>query len=1080
MNDRRNSFAVYYIVMIVSYVGIIAICVFFFSMSSATPARIVLNDCPMYLKKGFTAADAAFQDFSSGPWANLPGGIKKSGLVKPLPFLWPKKQDPEDFTYVLKFAAQEEQLTYLRDNSLTPALYIPLIAENWEIYLNSRRIAKEIHLDEKGSIVLHKNTRLLSVPFDLSYLREGENTLVFHIITPPWYSDAGLPFTNRYYIDDLKSSQSEHSHVIFYIFSGIYFFMGFYDFLMYLGGRKEKYRIFFCLEMLILAFYMFLDTPYRYLIFADSSISLKLELMAVSLTGIPIVAFVHSLCGKKLGIVIKIFLAVYGGIWAFMALAEQQFLLDLLTLAELFILISLVYCYVTLIRALRGISLGYRKTMGKTRALITAIFDSFQGNTFMGFNIVLVSVVIAIIQSLITREDSSIPLIGLFAFSTSISFAIAMDFSKTKRQVENNNAILEETVRERTMELKLQSKKLEEQTIEAVAANQAKSRFLATMSHEIRTPMNAILGLSEMVMRIGGLPETVYTNIGKIRTSGSSLLSIINDILDLSKIESGRLTIEPWEYELPSLINDVVQMNMIRIGSRDITFTLEVGADLPRRARGDELRVKQILNNILSNAFKYTEKGFVRMTVSHKQGEQDMTLVFQIADSGQGMREEDVKKLFDEYSRFNIKENRATEGTGLGMNITHKLVSMMNGTIKVKSEYHRGSVFIISLPQGKIDDGIIGEEAARSLKNFSLSTGQDEWANIARESMPYGSVMVVDDLETNLYVASGLLSPYELSIETVGSGEEALEKIRSGRSSYDIIFMDHMMPGMDGIEATRRIRDLGYTGTIIALTANAISGQAEQFLQNGFDDYISKPIDTRQLDRALHKWVKNKHPGEIPGEINDGIEGGTTNAPVSNPRSGLGRVIPGVDTAQGLALTGGTEALYRKVLAAFRKDAEERLPLLREIPSPETLPFFTTQVHALKSASASIGATGLSVEAAQLEAAGKAGDLSLAEASLPGFAAHLAELVQGIRVFLDEASDAPAKNSPIPAVAPRLHELGEALKVQNAAAIDRILEELDQEPLDSKTQQSLEQISDQVLLADFDSALETLKALDGG
>jgi CheY-like chemotaxis protein/HPt (histidine-containing phosphotransfer) domain-containing protein len=476
-------------------------------------------------------------------------------------------------------------------------------------------------------------------------------------------------------------------------------------------------------------------------------------------------------------------------------------------------------------------------------------------------------------------------------------------------------------------------------------------------------------------------------------------------------------------------------------------------------------------------------------------------LVFEIADSGQGMKEEDVKKLFDEYSRFNAEANRATEGTGLGMSIAWKLAVMMGGAIEVESEYRSGSVFTVSLPQGKIDGGVIGEEAALSLKNFQISARQNGRADIVREYMPYGSALVVDDLETNLYVALGLMSPYGLAIDTAGSGEEALEKVRAGKS-YDVIFMDHMMPGMDGLEAARRIRDLGYTGTIIALTANAISGQAERFLQNGFDDYISKPIDTRQLDRALHKWVKNKHLGEMNkmneiNEIIEVIEGETPNsglsseprpsAPLSNPFPGfLVHDIPGVNTAQGIALTGGSIGLYQQVLVTFRKDVEERLPLLREIPAPETLPLFTTQVHALKSASASIGAAGLSVEAAQLEAAGKAGDLAFIEASLPGFAARLAELTQGIRTALDEDEPypVPAENFSIsatsPAISPRLHELGEALKTQNTVAIDRILEELGKDPLDSKTKQSLGQISDHVLLADFDAALETLKALVEG
>ncbi|MDR2552002.1 MAG: response regulator [Treponema sp.] len=1088
MTSSKNPFALLYVVMTLTYIIIISAILFAFTRSAASPARILLNDCPMFLKKGFTGADAGVQDLSSGPWVDLSGkpwGIKNSGLADPLPFLRPEDQTPEDFTYALKFTPGEEQLAYIRDEVRTPALYIPAIAENWEIFLNGRSIARELYPDGKGGITKQKNRRLLAVPFDPSLLSAGENTLVFHILTSPWYNDAGLYFGDDHYIDDHERIQGEHNQIIFYIFSGIYFFIAFYDFLMYLGSRKEKHLLFFSMEMLILSVYMFLNTPFRFFFFDDSRISLKMELIAIALAGIPIVFFTNFLCGKKTGGKTKIFLMAYGVIIACMIFAGPQFLLDLLTLAELFLLCSVFFCYIALLRAVRGISLERREAGGRgmgerARAFLAAVFDSPQGNTFLGFNIVLFSVAAAVLRSLITREDSSIALLGIFAFSTSISFAFAIDFSKTKRRAESHNVILEETVRERTAALK-------EQTARAVAANEAKSKFLATMSHEIRTPMNAILGLSEITRRVKGLPEPVYANLEKIRGSGSSLLGIINDILDLSKIESGKLAIAPGDYDLPSLINDVAQINMVRIGSRNIEFILEAAPDLPLRLRGDELRIKQILNNVLSNAFKYTEKGFVRMSVSPGPGANDneTALVFVIADSGQGMKEEDVKKLFDEYSRFNPEANRATEGTGLGMNITQKLMAMMKGTITVESEYGRGSVFTLSIPQGKIGGGLIGEELARNLAGFRFAAQRrHDAAALPRAFMPYGRVLVVDDLETNLYVASGLMSPYGLAIETAGGGREALEKILAG-NAYDIVFMDHMMPGMDGIEATAKIRAAGYAGTIVALTANAISGQEEHFLRNGFDGFISKPIDTRQLDAALRRWVKDKR-GKKAGADTGGEEPGAPSpaegmsAPAPEGR-GL-PPVPGLDTERGIALTGGTLEGYRKVLAVFRKDAEGRLPLLREAPGPEALANFTTQAHALKSASASIGAAEFSAAAARLEAAGKAGDREAIREALPGFVENLEALIAGIRAALDGAAaetggGEAARPEADSGIVPLLNELAEAVGAQKMERIDRLLPELEGRPLDPEAREKLEQISGHILTADFDEALRVIGEL---
>jgi signal transduction histidine kinase/CheY-like chemotaxis protein len=640
-----------------------------------------------------------------------------------------------------------------------------------------------------------------------------------------------------------------------------------------------------------------------------------------------------------------------------------------------------------------------------------------------------------------------------------------------------------------------QNRRLLELATEAREANRAKSSFLATMSHEIRTPMNAILGLSEMTIALDNLPAEVYGNIEKIRGAGSSLLSIINDILDLSKIESGKLEITPAAYDLPSIISDVIQINIVRIGDKNIRFVLDVSPDLPATALGDELRIKQILNNILSNAFKYTQHGYVTMSVSHRSdvgenaGENTMILVFRITDTGQGMKDEDVKNLFDEYSRFNAAANRATEGAGLGMSITQKLIAIMNGKIEVESTYGKGSVFTVSIPQGKINDCVIGGELVNNLKNFNFfsDSSAQKREDTIREYMPYGSVLVVDDLDTNLYVAQGLMSPYGLKIETAVSGQEALEKIRTG-SVYDIIFMDHMMPVMDGIETTVKIRESGYTGTIIALTANAVSGQKEKFIQSGFNDFISKPIDTRKLDASLNKWIKDKHS---PEEAARAVNAGEKNAPPPGgdlPTETGTFIIPGVDVKKGISMTGNTLPSYRKVLSMFRKDAAERLTLLRSFsaaaqsnpPAGKDMSQFIIWVHALKSASATIGAEEVSAEAARLEAAGNAGDMAVIRKHLPGFTEHLAELVEGINALEGSGTEAvQTTQTPVDLTAalPLFTELAEALKGKKMGAIDRILEELARLAPDLKTRETLDAISDHVLMSEFDKALETINTL---
>ena len=392
----------------------------------------------------------------------------------------------------------------------------------------------------------------------------------------------------------------------------------------------------------------------------------------------------------------------------------------------------------------------------------------------------------------------------------------------------------------------------------AEAATRSKSEFLAAMSHEIRTPLNAIIGIAQIQLQKGNLPDEYITALEKINASGDSLLGIINDILDLSKIEIGKMELHPGEYSVPGMINDAVQLNIIRIGSKPIDFTLDIDDTLPSKLYGDELRLKQIMNNLLSNAIKYTKKGQIKLSVSHVAVGDDVILRFVVRDTGQGMKKEDKERLFSQYRRFNAYANRETEGTGLGLNITKKLIEMMDGTIGVESEYGKGSMFFVTARQGAVECPPIGLEIAQKLRNFTFTSSRQAAAPGVNKSMLSASVLVVDDVETNLYVAKGLLAPYGLKIETAESGFEAIEKVESG-NIYDIIFMDHMMPEMDGIEATQKLRERGYKGPIVALTANALVGNDEMFARNGLDGFISKPIDIRRLDDVLNQFIRGKH-----------------------------------------------------------------------------------------------------------------------------------------------------------------------------------------------------------------------------
>ena len=395
--------------------------------------------------------------------------------------------------------------------------------------------------------------------------------------------------------------------------------------------------------------------------------------------------------------------------------------------------------------------------------------------------------------------------------------------------------------------------------------NRAKSRFLARMSHEIRTPITAVLGISEIELQNPNLSLHLEESFAKIHNSANLLLAIINDILDLSKIEAGKMEILQKEYEVASMVSDVACMHLTHVSNKDIKFKLSVDENLPACLIGDALRIGQIMNNLLSNAFKYTESGSVEMSLQcqkHEENEDYLTLIMSIRDTGVGMTQKQLDALYKDYTRFHELENPSV-GTGLGMPIVYSLVQLMDANINMKSEVGVGTSVVVRIPQKIASNEVLGKDLAFRLQQFQESARVTaKKFKFVPESMPYGRVLIVDDVEANLYVAKGLLAFYDLAVETCDNGYAAIEKAGQG-NVYDIVFMDYMMPGINGIETMRAMREMGYTGPIVALTANALIGKAEEFLKSGFDGFISKPIQTDHLNTILTKYIRDKQPPEV-------------------------------------------------------------------------------------------------------------------------------------------------------------------------------------------------------------------------
>ncbi len=527
---------------------------------------------------------------------------------------------------------------------------------------------------------------------------------------------------------------------------------------------------------------------------------------------------------------------------------------------------------------------------------------------------------------------------------------------------------------------------------QAEQANMAKSEFLANMSHEIRTPMNAIIGLSDIIME-ESMGRKLYTYANDIKSAAHNLLAIINDILDLSKVEAGKMELVISDYHVKSMVNEILHMMDIAASRKGILLKYDYEEEIPCRYSGDEGRIKQILINLINNAIKFTKEGYVRVSVEGTPGEKEdeEILTFRVRDTGCGIRKEDLEKIFEDFRQVDSKKNRSAEGTGLGLAITRHLVYLMQGKIEVESIYGVGTMFTVMIPQKIVD-----KRTLREVPDFSEKNEERVEPFVANTV----KVLIVDDNLVNRKVARGFLNAYGFQLDEAASGMESIELVK--KKKYDIIFMDHMMPEMDGIEALQIIRrDCGENGTspvIIALTANAMEGVREKFISSGFQDFLPKPLDRKSLNNMLLKWV----PEELRQEqaSTEQKNGGGQ----KEQDADAGDRIAGIDRDTVIRLYDGFGEDYRDLLSVYRVDGERKLVLLEKLFAQKDMKNYEIEVHGLKSASANIGALELSAMAKEHESAAKRGDREYIDGHFKELTAAYEKQIAAIGQFLGEES----------------------------------------------------------------------------
>ena len=835
--------------------------VFFVSLGSGGSASkdslyTDLTAFPAYVKNGYESAYANLDpeltdwdmELSAGynsdiRMSRLPAGAYSSA---PSEFLSLRERKIEDFTILIPFELSREKISSLYgENPIAPGMYLAGIGENWEIYINGELIAKQIYLNADNQITTFKSQRGVRIPFDKRFLNEGVNYLVIHIVGARSSDFAGLFYSGPYYIGNYSRITGAGSDFLTVALCTVFIFIGFYHILLYFLRRTDHYNLLFGIFSGVLAVYYFAHSPVIYSVFANTSITLRIEYSALYIILFTFAVFLENLnFGKTKRITLAYGISCVVLI-ALQCLLPIWFADDLLRIWQIyggaFVIYVfgylLVYTFIKNIKTRRKEDIARGEPPGFWPFVWMSLRQTELGNVFIPMIVVFGTVIFDLLDMVFFRTGALLTRFGFSILMLCMAFMLARKYTDRYEATSQLNEILEETVKQRT-------RQLEDQVLIAESASKAKSSFLSNMSHEIRTPMNAIIGMTT----IGKLAQTISKKndaLGKIEGASKQLLGIINDILDISKIEADKFELSPVSFEFEKMLQKVADLINLRVDERRQKFFVSIGKDIPNTLIGDDQRLSQVITNLLTNAVKFTpEEGSITLD-SRLLSEKDGMCCLQISvtDTGIGITEEQKARLFHSFEQADASTSRKFGGTGLGLSISKRIVELMDGEIWVESEPDKGSKFIF---------------------NVLLERGADEKKQLLDDSVNWTNIRIFavdDDPEIREFFAA-VSETLGIDCTVAASGEEAAELLAKG-DFYNIYFLDWLLPGMNGIDLARKIQENTPQNSIVTIFSSTDWNYIEDDARDaGVKKFLPKPLFPSVIVDVINESLGSKRAAE--------------------------------------------------------------------------------------------------------------------------------------------------------------------------------------------------------------------------